>query len=188
MCVTIINSSGLRNSALTLGSDDGAGDGGWATVIADALCRYMTNFGQLTGFLQSAGVRSFLVVMASAVVLSGCAANQQTASTSISPQEEQDRSVCLQHAHRDSGFNEKAFTSCMTAKGYKKDKLYPSVTIADAGSPSLSDTLSDTWKKMVQAVSPDNAARQPDSENAGQARTENTTQPPSPAAAPQEPR
>jgi uncharacterized lipoprotein YajG len=109
-----------------------------------------------------------LVVMASAVVLSGCAANQQTASTAISPQEEQDRAVCLQHAHRDSGYNEKAFTSCMTAKGYKKDKLYPSVTIADAGSPPLSDTLNDTWKKIVQSVSPDNAARQPDSENAGQ--------------------
>jgi hypothetical protein len=109
-----------------------------------------------------------LVVMASAVVLSGCAANQQTASTAISPQEEQDRSVCLQHAHRDTGYNEKAFTSCMTAKGYKKDKLYPSVTIADAGSPLLSDTLNDTWKKIVQSVSPDNAARQPVSENAGQ--------------------
>src|ERR1700751_4003617 len=80
----------------------------------------------------------------------------------ISPQEEQDRAVGLQHAHRDSGFNEKAFTSCMSAKGYKKNKLYPSVTIADAGSPSLTDT----WKKIVQAVSPDNAARQPDSENA----------------------
>jgi hypothetical protein len=52
----------------------------------------------------------------------------------------------------------------MTAKGYKKDKLYPSMTIVDAGSPLLSDTL----KKMAQAVSPDNAARQPDSENAGQ--------------------
>jgi arylsulfatase A-like enzyme len=26
----------------------------------------------------------------------------------------------LQRAHRDSGFNEKAFTSCMSAKGYKK--------------------------------------------------------------------
>jgi len=38
---------------------------------------------------------------------------------------------------------------------------------ADAGSPSLSDTLNDTWKKFVQAVSPDNAVRQPDSENAG---------------------
>ena len=150
----------------------------------------MTNFGQLTGFLQSAAVRSFLVVTASAVVLSGCAANQQTASTAISPQEEQDRSVCLQRAHRDSGLNEKAFTSCMTKKGYKKDKLYPSVTtadagnppLADAGNPSLSDTLNDTWKKIVRAVSPDNAARQPDSENAGQgSRTENTTQPPSPA-------
>ena len=76
-------------------------------------------------------------------------------------------------------------------KGYKKDKLYPSVTtadagnppLADAGSPSLSDTLNDTWKKIVRAVSPDNAARQPDSENAGQgsSRTENTTQPPSQA-------
>src|SRR5215468_5900164 len=94
-----------------------------------------------------------LVVMTSAVVLSGCAANQQTASTAISPQEEQDRSVCLQHAHRDSGFNEKAFTSCMSAKGYKKDKLYPSVTIADAGNPPLSDTLQ------------------------GRSRTENTTPP-----------
>jgi hypothetical protein len=72
----------------------------------------------------------------------------------------------------------------MTAKGYKKDKLYPmSVTVADAGSPSLSDTLNDTWKKIVQAVSPNNAARQPDSENAEQgSRTENTAQPPSPAA------
>ena len=163
-------------------------------MIADALRRSMINF-QLTGFLQSAAVRSFLVVTTSAVVLSGCAANQQTAnqqtaSTAISPQEEQDRSVCLQRAHRDSGLNEKAFTSCMTKKGYKKDKLYPSVTtadagnppLADAGNPPLSDTLNDTWKKIVRAVSPDNAARQPDSENAGQARTENTTQPPSPAA------
>jgi hypothetical protein len=151
-------------------------------VIADALTRSMTNLEQLTGFLQSAAVRSFLVVMASAAVLSGCAANQQTASTAISPQEEQDRAVCLQHAHRDSGFNEKAFSSCMSAKGYKKNNLYPSVTTADAGSPS-SDTLSDTWKKIVQAVSPDNAARQPDSENAGQgSRTENTTPSPSPAA------
>ena len=148
----------------------------------------MTNFGQLTGFLQSAAVRSFLVVTASVVVLSGCAANQQTASTAISPQEEQDRSVCLQRAHRDSGLNEKAFTSCMTKKGYKKDKLHPSVTtadagnppLADAGNPPLSDTLNDTWKKIVRAVSPDNAARQPDSENAGQgSRTEDTTQPPS---------
>ena len=140
----------------------------------------MTNFGQLTGFLQSAAVRSFLVVMASAVVLSGCAANQQTASTAISPQEEQDRSVCLQRAHRDSGYNEKAFTSCMAAKGYKKDNLYPSEKpIADAGKPLFIDTLNDTLKKMAQAVSPDNAARQPDSENAGQgSRTENTTQPP----------
>lgn len=151
-------------------------------MIADALSRSMTNLEQPTGFLQSAAVRSFLVVMASAAVLSGCAANQQTASTAISPQEEQDRAVCLQHAHRDSGFNEKAFTSCMSAKGYKKNNLYPSVTTADAGSPS-SDTLSDTWKKIVQAVSPDNAARQPDSENAGQgSRTENTTPSPSPAA------
>jgi hypothetical protein len=89
-------------------------------VTADALIRFMTDLEQLTGFLQSAAVRSFLVVMASAAVLSGCAANQQTASTAISPQEEQDRAVCLQHAHRDSGFNEKAFASCMSAKGYKK--------------------------------------------------------------------
>jgi hypothetical protein len=154
-------------------------------VIADALSRSMTNLEQLTGFLQSAAVRSFLVVMASAAVLSGCAANQQTASTAISPQEEQDRAVCLQHAHRDSGFNEKAFTSCMSAKGYKKNNLYPSVTIADAGSPSLTDT----WKKIVQVVSPDNAARRPDSENAGQgSRTENTTPPPSPAAGLEGPR
>jgi len=77
-------------------------------VTAIALIRFMTNLEQLTGFLQSAAVRSFLVVMASAAVLSGCAANQQTASTAISPQEEQDRAVCLQRAHRDSGFNEKA--------------------------------------------------------------------------------
>ena len=145
-------------------------------------------------------MRSFLVVTASVVVLSGCAANQQAAnqqaanqqaanqqaaSTAIFPQEAEDRSVCLQRANRDSGLNEKAFTSCMTKKGYKKDKLHPSVTtadagnppLADAGPPPLSDTLNDTWR----AVSPDNAAHQPDSENAGQSRTEDTTQPPSPA-------
>ena len=151
-------------------------------MIADARSRSMTNFGRLREFLQSAAVWSFLMVIPSAAVLSGCAANQQTASTAISPQEEQDRSVCLQHAHKDSGYNEKMFASCMMAKGYKKDNLYPRVTTADAGSPPLSDTLNDTWKKIVQAVSPDNAARQPDSENAGKdARTENTTQPPSPA-------
>jgi hypothetical protein len=124
---------------------------------------------EIPSFCTRCAARAFvaLVVMAGAIVLSSCAANQQTANTAISPQEEQDRSVCLQHAHRDSGYNEKAFTSCMTAKGYKKDKLYPSVTIADAGSPPLSDTLNDTWKKIVQSVSSDKAARQPDSESAG---------------------
>ncbi|MFY9841435.1 MAG: hypothetical protein WAK55_34185 [Xanthobacteraceae bacterium] len=88
----------------------------------------------------------------------------------MSPQEEQDRSVCLQHAHRDSGYNEKAFASCMAAKGYKKDDLYPSETTADAESPPLGDTLKNAFKKMAQSLSPDpdNAARQPDSENAGQ--------------------
>jgi hypothetical protein len=116
---------------------------------------------RLRGFLQSA-------VMAGAIVLSGCAANQQTASTAISPKEEQDRSVCLQHAHRDSGYNEKAFALCMTAKGYKKDNLYPSETTADAGKPLLGDTINDTLKKMTQSASSDNAARQPDGENSGQ--------------------
>src|SRR5215813_5727519 len=126
---------------------------------------------EIPSFCTRCATRMFLalVVMAGAVVLSSCAANQQTATTAISPQEEQDRSVCLQHAHRDSGFNEKAFTSCMSAKGYKKDRLYPSETpIADAGKPLFIDTLNDTFKKMAQAVSPDNAGRQPDSENAGQ--------------------
>jgi len=120
---------------------------------------------RLRGFLQSAAV---LMVMASAVVLSGCAVNQQTASTAMSPQEEQDRSVCLQQGHRDSGYNEKAFASCMAAKGYKKDSLYPSETTADAGKPLLSDTLNDTLKKMAQSASTDNAAREPDGENAEQ--------------------
>jgi hypothetical protein len=88
----------------------------------------------------------------------------------MSPPEEQDRAVCLQHAHKDSGYNEKAFASCMTAKGYKKDNLYPSETIADAESPPLSDRLKDTLKKMAQSFTPDpnNAAHQPDGENAGQ--------------------
>ena len=138
-----------------------------ATVIADALSRFMKNLWRLSGFLKST-VQSFLVVMASAVVLSGCAANQQTASTAISSQEEQDRAGCLQRAHRDSGYNEKAFASCMAANGYKKDKLYPTEMTADAGRSPLSETLNDTWKKVVQFVSPANAASQPDGENAGQ--------------------
>ena len=134
----------------------------------------MTNFGQSLGsdrLLQSAAVRSFLVIIASAVVLCGCAAaNQQTASTGMAPQEGQDRAVCLQHAHRDSGYNEKAFASCMTAKGYKKDDLYPSETAAAAESPPLTDTLKNAFKKMAQSLSPDpnNAARQSDGENPGQ--------------------
>jgi hypothetical protein len=115
--------------------------------------------------------RHLLMVMASAVVLSGCAATPQMASTGTSPQEEQDRAVCLQHAHKDSGYNEKAFGSCMAAKGYKKDNLYPTETMADAESPPLSDTLKNTLKKMAQSLSPspDNASHQADGENAGQA-------------------
>ena len=130
----------------------------WGTV--------MINFGLSLG-----SYRSFLAIMASAVVLCGCAAaNQQTTATGMSPQEQQERSVCLQHAHKDSGYNEKAFASCMAAKGYKKDNLYPSETTADAEKPSLSDTLKDTWKKLTQSASPDpvNSARAPDGENTGQ--------------------
>lgn len=123
---------------------------------------------RLRGFLQGVAV---IMVTASAVVLAGCAANQQTASTGMSPQEETDRAVCLEHAHRDIGYNEKAFASCMTAKGYKKDNLYPSETIADAESPPISDTLKDTLKKMASSFSPDPntaAHQQPDGENAEQ--------------------
>jgi hypothetical protein len=120
---------------------------------------------RLWGFLQGAAV---LMVTASAVALTGCAANQQTASIGMSPREEQDRAVCLQDAHRDSGYKEKAFASCMAAKGYKKDNLYPSETTAYAESLPISDTLKDTLKKMAQSFSPDpnNAARQPEDENA----------------------
>jgi hypothetical protein len=109
-----------------------------------------------------------LMVAASAVVLIGCAANRQTVSAGMSPEDEQDRAVCLQHAHRDSGYNEKTFAACMTAKGYKKDNLYPSETTADVESPPISDTLKDTLKNMAQSFSPDpnNAARQPEDENA----------------------
>jgi hypothetical protein len=113
---------------------------------------------------------AILMITASAVVLSGCAANRQTASAGMSPQDEQDRAVCLQHAHKDSGYNEKIFTSCMTAKGYKKDDLYPSETTADVESPPISDTLKDTLKKIAQSFSPDpnSVARQPEDENAEQ--------------------
>jgi hypothetical protein len=122
---------------------------------------------RLWGFLQGVAI---LMVTASAVVLTGCAANQQTASTGMSPREEQDRAVCLQDAHRDSGYKEKAFASCMTAKKYKKDNLYPSETTANAESLPISDTLKDTLKKMAQsfAPGPDNPAHQPDGENAEQ--------------------
>jgi hypothetical protein len=74
-------------------------------------------FARLMGLLQGVVV---LIVTGSAIVLTGCAANQQMASTGTSPQEEQDRAVCLQHAHRDSGYNEKTFASCMTAKDTKE--------------------------------------------------------------------
>ena len=43
----------------------------------------------------------------------------------------------------------------MSAKGYKKDRLYPSETpIADAGKPLFIDTLNDTFKKMGSSYQP----------------------------------
>lgn len=94
-------------------------------------------------------MQSFLIVMAGAILM----ANQQTVAAS---REEQDRSICLQEANGPGGYNEPAFVSCMAARGYKQDNLFPSERSPHLGGPLLSDVLS----KAARSMSPGLAARQ----------------------------
>ena len=62
-------------------------------------------------------MRALLTVMASAVALGGCAANQQQVATT---QEPQHRYLCLQTAQKPSSYDERVFATCMASWGYKE--------------------------------------------------------------------
>jgi hypothetical protein len=70
-------------------------------------------------------VRAFLAIIASAVVLAGCAAHRMHWTKTGATQEAfmQDRNACLQHTPKDREgvYNASAFRSCMTARGYQQD-------------------------------------------------------------------
>jgi hypothetical protein len=74
-------------------------------------------------------VRSFLTVMASAVVLSGCTARPMHWAKPGATQATfmQDRHACLQQMLRDTsgGYDMPLVASCMVARGYKQGSLFP---------------------------------------------------------------
>jgi len=87
-------------------------------------------------------MRAFLTVIMGAILLGGCAAKQNAASSqAIIAQEDKDRAACLEQALNKgtNDENKKAFASCMRARGYNEDKPYPSETTANAGKPLVTD-------------------------------------------------
>jgi hypothetical protein len=87
-------------------------------------------------------VRVFLTLVVGSILLGGCAASEKAVpAQGMSAQEERDRAACLEGAHGETSYDEKTFSSCMTARGYGEDKLYPGGTTANVGRPSGSDTM-----------------------------------------------
>jgi hypothetical protein len=86
------------------------------------------------------------------MLLAGCAAKP----TARSAQEDKDRAACLEEPLKKESYDEhqKSFASCMTARGYHEDKLYPSETTANARNPLISDGL----KNVARESSPELAA------------------------------
>ena len=89
-------------------------------------------------------MRAFLTAITAAMLLGGCAAKPTAGSAqAVSAQEEKDRVACLEQPLKKESYDEyqKSFASCMRARGYHEDKLYPSETTANARNPSISDGL-----------------------------------------------
>jgi hypothetical protein len=89
-------------------------------------------------------VRAFLMVIMGAMLLGGCAAKPTAKSAqAVSAQEDKDSAACLEQPLKKESYDEhqKSFASCMRAKGYHEEKLYPSETTANARNPSISDGL-----------------------------------------------
>jgi hypothetical protein len=77
-----------------------------------------------------------------AMLLGGCAAKPTAGSTqAVSAQEDKDSAACLEQPLMKQSYDErqKSFASCMRAKGYHDDKLYPSATTANPRNPLISD-------------------------------------------------
>jgi hypothetical protein len=88
---------------------------------------------------RATAVRPFLTLVIGAILLSGCAAKQDSvAAQAASAQGENDRAACLEQASAQS-FDEKALAACMRAKGYAADKLSARATPANAGKPPIND-------------------------------------------------
>ena len=102
-------------------------------------------------------MRTFLTVIMGAMLLGGCAAKPTEGSAqAVSAQEDKDRAACLEQALKKESYDEhqKSFTSCMRARGYRDDKLYPSQTTANARNPLIGDGL----KNIARQSSPGLAA------------------------------
>jgi hypothetical protein len=102
-------------------------------------------------------VRAFLTVIMGAMLLGGCAAKPTAGSAqAVSAQEDKDSAACLEQPLKKESYDErqKSFASCMRARGYHDDKLYPSATTANPRNPLISDG----WKNIAPVSSPELAA------------------------------
>ena len=102
-------------------------------------------------------MRAFLTVIMGAMLLGGCAAKPTARSgQAVSAQEEKDSAACLEQPLKKESLDEhqKSFASCMRARGYHEDKLYPSETTANARNPLINDGL----KNIARESSPELAA------------------------------
>jgi hypothetical protein len=84
------------------------------------------------------------MVIMGAMLLGGCAAKPTAKSAqAVSAQEDKDSAACLEQPLKKESYDEhqKSFASCMRARGYHEDKLYPSETSANTRNPSISDGL-----------------------------------------------
>jgi hypothetical protein len=95
-------------------------------------------------------MRVFLTVIVGTMLLGGCAAKPTVGSAqAVSAQEDKDRVACLEEPVKKESHDERqeSFASCMRARGYRDDKLYPSETTANARNPSLSDGMKNTARE-----------------------------------------
>ena len=104
-------------------------------------------------------VRTFLTMIMGAMLLGGCAAKPTEGSAqAVSAQEDKDAAACLEQPLKKQSYAEhqKSFASCMSAKGYHDDKLYPSATTANPRNPLISDGS----KNIARESSPELAANE----------------------------
>ena len=104
-------------------------------------------------------MRIFLTVIMGAMLLGGCAAKPTAGSAqAVSAQEDKDAAACLEQPLKKQSYAEhqKSFASCMSAKGYHDDKLYPSATTANPRNPLISDGS----KNIARGSSPELAANE----------------------------